>query len=137
MKISKNIQEYIENHLVYVATADARGIPNVVPKGSVAVLDDEYIVFADLYCHQTRKNIGVNPWVAVAVVNPAGYTGYQLKGKAVIVEHGRAYDALSARVQGAAQLGHPNARYAVKIKVSKVIDIGYGESGDKDVEGAL
>ena len=31
------------------------------------------------------------------------------------------------------QLNHPEAKYAVKIKLEKVIDIGYGETADKEL----
>jgi len=132
-KISDEIKSFLKNYLAYVATADDKGIPNVVPKGDIAILDDDEIVFADLYSHQTKNNLAKNPKIAVTVVNPAGYKGYQLKGTAKIIEHGKIYDELATRVQESGQLNHPNAKYAVKIKVNKIIDIGYGEKADKEI----
>ena len=75
-KIPGKLKEYLRNHLAFVATVDSKGRPNVVPKGNLAVLDEGTIVFADLYNHQTKKNLLVNPNIAITVVNPAGYTGY-------------------------------------------------------------
>jgi uncharacterized protein len=132
-KISLEIKDFLENHLAYVATADERGVPNVVPKGDIAVLDDSTLAFADLYQHQTKKNLIKNPNIAIAVVNPAGYKGYQLKGKARIIERGPAYDALAIQIPEAGQLRHTDAKYAVKIKVHKIIDIGFGETADKEI----
>lgn len=105
----------------------------VAPKGDIAILDDKHIIFADLYSHQTKKNLTKNPNIAVAVVNPAGYIGYQLKGKAKIIERGKEYDVLCRQVFGAGQLEHSEAKYAVKIKINKVIDIGYTRTADKEI----
>ncbi|MGD0335952.1 MAG: pyridoxamine 5'-phosphate oxidase family protein [Candidatus Omnitrophota bacterium] len=132
-KISGKLKEYLRNHLAFVATADLKGRPNVVPKGNLAVLDEGTIVFADLYNHQTKKNLLVNPNIAITVVNPAGYTGYQLKGKAKIIGRGLEYDKLVKLLGQDGQLSHPDAKYAVKANVTKIIDIGYGEFADKEI----
>lgn len=124
-KIPEQVKEFLASYLVYVATVDNKGMPNVVPKGNLAILDDREVVFADLYSLQTKDNLKKNPNIALTVVNPAGYTGYQLKGKATIIEHGKAYDLLAKQVSGAGQLNHPDAKYAVKVKIEKILNIGY------------
>lgn len=134
-KIPQGIREFLKNHLAFVATADDKGMPNVVPKGDITVLGGDTIVFADLYSHQTRKNLSRNPAVAVCVINPASYTGYQLKGKARIVERGKEYEQLSRQAFGEGQLDHISAKYAVKLKVTKIIDIGYTSTADKEIRG--
>ena len=126
-KITQECNDFITNHLAYVATVDAQGMPNVVPKGEIAITDDgAYLVFADLYSHQTKKNLEANPNIAVTIVNPAAYEGYQLKGKAKVIERGKEYARLSEELSGRGQLNHPNAKYAVKVKIGKVVNIGYG-----------
>lgn len=133
-KLKEDVIDFLKTHLAYVATADAQGVPNVVPKGEIAITDDgNYIVFADLYSHQTKKNLKRNPNVAITVVNPASYEGYQLKGKAMVIERSKGYDLLSQEVSGQGQLNHPNAKYAVKIKIHKIINVGYGEKADQEV----
>jgi predicted pyridoxine 5'-phosphate oxidase superfamily flavin-nucleotide-binding protein len=132
-KISEEMKDFLKAYLAYVATVDTRGVPNVVPKGDIAILEDKYAVFADLYSHQTKKNLIKNPNIAITVVNPAAYKGYQIKGKAKIVEHGKEYDLLSDKAEGQGQLNHPDAKYAVKVKIDKIIDIGYGQGADKKV----
>ena len=89
-KFSDEIKYFIKKYLAFVATSDGKGIPNVVPKGDIAILDDKHIVFADLYSHQTKNNLTKNPNIAITVVNPASYKGYQLKGKAKIIERQKA-----------------------------------------------
>ncbi len=132
-KIPEEIKDFLKNHLAYVATANEKGVPNVVPKGDIAILDDNTVVFADLYSHQTRENLTKNANIAITIVNPAGYKGYQLKGKAKIVEHGKEYDSLAKQACGNGQLDNPDAKYAIKIKINKIIDIGYGDSADRGI----
>ncbi len=133
VKFSQELKDFLKKYLAIVATADKKGMPNAVPKGDVAILDDRHIIFADLYSHQTKDNLKNNPNIAITVLNPAGYKGYQLKGIAEIIERGPAYEKLALQAKDAGQLNHPDAKYAVKIKVNKIIDIGYGETGDKEI----
>ena len=132
-KISGELEDFLKTHLCFVATVDAQGVPNVVPKGDIAILDEDHIVFADLYSYRTKKNLLGNPNIAITVINPASYEGYQLKGKAKIIERGKDYDKLSRQVSGDGQLGHIEAKYAVKVKVNKIIDVGYTHSADKEI----
>ena len=132
-KISDEVKDFLKNRLCFVATVDSKGMPNLVAKGDIAALDEEHLIFADLYAHQTKKNLIKNPNVAVSVVNPASYRGYQFKGKAEIIERGKIYDLLARQITDGGQLNHPDAKYAVKIKVDKIIDIGYGETADMEI----
>ena len=61
-----------------IATADAKGIPNVVPLWFV-VVDPETIVFAEVFIKRTKENLEKNKQVALAVFK-GPMTGYQLKG---------------------------------------------------------
>lgn len=133
VKISEEVKEFLRTHLAFVATSDLRNMPNVVPKGDVAVIDEHTLVFADLYAHQTKENLARNPHISICVVNPASYTGYQLKGKAKIVERGKEYEELSRQASGAGQLGHRDAKYAVKVTVDKIVDIGYTHTADQEI----
>lgn len=132
-KISEEVKDFLRQYLCFVATADLKRVPNVVPKGDITVLGLDTLVFADLYKHQTKRNLELNPNIAVTVVNPAGYRGFQLKGKAKIIERGPGYDALTRLVDEGGQLRHPGAKYAVKVKVTKIINIGYGPGADKEI----
>ena len=132
-KIPEDIKGFLNSHLAFVATVDIKGIPNVVPKGNIAVLGDNVIVFADLYSHQTKKNLKQNPNISICVINAASYSGYQLKGRAKVIERGSEYDKLSREAFGEGQLDHAEAKYAVKVKVDKIIDVGYTHTADKQI----
>ena len=87
-KIPQEIQEFIKGKMGWVATASPDGIPNSTPKGSVRVIDDEHLVFADLFSCKTRENLKSNPKVAVTVIDAKSLKGYQLKGSAELLTDG-------------------------------------------------
>jgi hypothetical protein len=131
-KLSEEIKEFLgEGRLAYVATSNKSGIPNVVPKGSLGVLDDEHLVFADLYSQKTRRNIEENPHVAVAVVNPPAYQGYQFKGTAMILDSGPAL-AKATEIVDSIKMDPSRVKYAVVIHVEEVYDLSPGpKSGQR------
>jgi hypothetical protein len=68
-----------------MATCDAAGNLNVVPIGSLTAMDDETLLFADLFGKATRtmKNIEATKKVAVAVfkvTTAPPFAAYQIKG---------------------------------------------------------
>lgn len=110
-----------EQRVGFIATADKNGVPNISPKGSLRPMDDETLVFAVLNSPHTRDNLKVNPSVSVAVFDPQGRKGFQLKGKAEVQESGPLFDqtaqGLSKRFP---QL--PPVQCVVKIKVEAVFE---------------
>lgn len=103
--------------LCVAATADRNGVPNVSYKGSLQVLDDEHLVFADIFSAKTRKNLKENNKVCILVGDPKNMVGYQLVGDAEQLDQGELYDAMCARI---ASLNLPKPVYAVKIKIDNV-----------------
>ncbi|MHC1567314.1 MAG: pyridoxamine 5'-phosphate oxidase family protein [Candidatus Syntropharchaeia archaeon] len=62
-----------------LATVDANGVINVVPKHTLAAIDEETIAFADIFGDKTNKNLeATNKAAAVAYKLPPA--GYQIKG---------------------------------------------------------
>ena len=89
VSIPKHVQDFLPGKLAWVATASRNGEPNVTPKGSLKILDQFHILFADLFSLKTRKNILENNQVAVTVVDAPTATGYQIKGTAEIFSAAR------------------------------------------------
>jgi hypothetical protein len=83
-----------EQRLGYVASVCADGTPNLSPKGTTAVWDDEHLVFAHLHSPQTVANIeGGHPVVEVNVVDPILRKGYRFKGPATVHREGPVFEA--------------------------------------------
>jgi len=79
-----------------VATASKTGKPNVSAKGSLRVLDDGHVVFADIASPRTVANIRENSQVAIICLDAAARKGCRLWGKGSILNEGELFDQLSA-----------------------------------------
>ena len=124
-KIPAEVQEFVKNKMAWVATASPDGTPNATPKGSVQVLDDEHLIFADLFSLKTRDNLQKNPKVAVTVIDEKKYKGYQFKGVAELVDSGPVFEKVAEQLKKAPmQLPHP--KYVVIITVDSVYDQSVG-----------
>lgn len=82
-----------EQRLGYVATVCADGTPNLSPKGTTTVWDDDHLVFADICSPGTVANLERNPAIEVNVVDPIARRGYRFKGRATIVTDGPEFAA--------------------------------------------
>lgn len=83
-----------EQRLAYVASVCPDGTPNLSPKGTTAVWDDEHLIFAHLHSPQTVANIEAgNRVVEINVVDPIVRKGYRFKGAATVHRYGPVYDA--------------------------------------------
>lgn len=83
-----------EQRLGFVATVSADGTPNLSPKGTTTVLDDDHLVFADIRSPQTVENLLRNPVTEINVVDPAVRKGYRFKGTATVLREGPRFDEL-------------------------------------------
>ena len=131
-KIPQEIQEFIKGKMAWVATASADGIPNATPKGSVRVIDDEHLVFADLFSLKTRANLKENSKAAVTVVDEKSYKGYQLKGSAELLTAGPIFDQVAEELKKA-PMKLPPVNYVVKITVDSIFDQSVGPNAGKKI----
>ena len=66
-----------EQRLGFVATVCPDGTPNLSPKGTTAVWDDDHLVFANIRSPGTLANLRRNASVEVNVVDPFLRKGYR------------------------------------------------------------
>jgi predicted pyridoxine 5'-phosphate oxidase superfamily flavin-nucleotide-binding protein len=126
-KLTQEMKDLVESEKIcFVATADQRGKTNVSPKGSIYVVDDETLAFADLYSQKTRANLKVNPNIALAVVDLKVLKGYQFRGKAELLEEGNIYNDVVCYLQ-TLPMKLPDPQYVVKIKIEEIFDLGFGQ----------
>jgi predicted pyridoxine 5'-phosphate oxidase superfamily flavin-nucleotide-binding protein len=87
--LTEDMQRIVrEQRLGFHATVSADGTPNLSPKGTTDVWDDDHLYFADICSPQTVENIRRGSVVEVNVVDPFARKGYRFKGPAVIHERG-------------------------------------------------
>ena len=71
-----------EQKLGYVASVCADGTPNLSPKGTFLVRDDNHIMFGEMRSPGTVANVASNPAVEVNFVDVFARKGYRFKGAA-------------------------------------------------------
>lgn len=77
-----------EQMLGFVASVDEDGTPNLSPKGTMVVLDDDYIIFGNIRSPNTVANLRRNPAIEINFVDPFVRKGYRFKGTAEYIERG-------------------------------------------------
>ncbi|MGZ4688625.1 MAG: pyridoxamine 5'-phosphate oxidase family protein [Acidimicrobiia bacterium] len=128
-----------EQRLGYVASVCPDGTPNLSPKGTVAVWDDEHLVFAHLHSAQTVANIEAgNAVVEINVVDPIRRKGYRFKGPATVHADGPAYDSGARFYDERSGLQAHRIRAIVLVRVQHVAPLvspGYDDgSTEADIE---
>lgn len=116
-KLTDEMKEMVNNYQAFVATVSNDGRPNIGPKRSTRVLDDETLMFSEVTGGQTYRNIRENGLVSVAVVNQEIMDGFRFTGRAEAVESGPLYEAVAERSQ---QAGFPQPVAAIKIRVEEI-----------------
>lgn len=87
-----------EQKLGFVATVNDDGTPNLSPKGTMQVLDDEHLMFADIRSPGTMSNIARRPVMEINFVDPFSRKGYRFKGTArTVAKETPEFAALLAR----------------------------------------
>ena len=88
-KFDDEIKHFVNfQKLGYVATVSSDGSPNLSPKGTIAILDDSKLVFANIRSPQTVENLTKNPLIEINVIDPFSRMGYRFKGMANILSDG-------------------------------------------------
>ncbi len=137
-KISNEIKQFLDRQkLGFVATVSPNNAPNVSPKGTIMVWDDENLVFADIKSPQTMSNLEKNPFVEINVVDPILRKGYRFKGKGQILTDSDEFSQILRRYK---EIGiKSRIRAVVKVKVdildevtSPLYDLGFSEDEIKE-----
>jgi len=117
-KLSEDTKRIIsEVHLAQVATASKDGRPNVSPRGSFRVLDDEHVIFTDGGRLYTLANLRENPQVSAVVYDVATRQGCRIWGTTEILESGDLFDIISTE---AASRGR-TVQHLVKVTVEEIV----------------
>lgn len=109
--------------LTFVATVSTDGSPNLSPKGSVRVYDDEHLIFMDIASPTTIANLRQDPRIEICVVDFHRRQGYRFKGTAEILDIGEpAYQWLHEWLLTTNGPGYP-ANQAVMVSVQRVLEV--------------
>lgn len=77
-----------DNRLGFVATVDADGTPNLSPKGTCVVLDDEHILFGEIRSPNTLRNLQARPAMEINFADVLSRKAVRVKGNARFLPRG-------------------------------------------------
>jgi len=133
MIIESKIKDFVNfQKLGFVATVNSDNSPNLSPKGTVRVWDDENLVFADINSPRTIENIINNNSIEINVVDPIKRKGFRFKGNAKIISSGNLYNEIVDYYKKNGTKNKINSVVIVKIDqvievVSPLYDLGISE----------
>ena len=107
-----------EQQLGFHATVCPDGSPNLSPKGSTRVWDDDHLFFADICSPQTTANIRAGSLIEVNVVDPFVRKGYRFKGRAVVHEPGS-----FGFIEGTERMRAADSKLAERVTAIVVIEV--------------
>ena len=107
-----------EQRLGFYATVSADGSPNLSPKGTTYVWDDDHLFFADIRSPHTVANIRRGSLVEVNVVDPLVRKGYRFKGPGEVHDPGT-----SRYAEGIERLREGGSRLSDRVKAIVVIEV--------------
>jgi len=121
--ITEKIKNFVNfQKLGYVATISADNTPNLSPKGTIIVLDESNLAFADIHSPQTVENLKRNPAIEINVDDPFSRRGYRFKGIAEIISTGDKFDKIISHYKETGVKSSIKTIVTVKIeKLSEVL----------------
>jgi uncharacterized protein len=90
--LSEDMQRVVGLDLGFIATVCPDGTPNLSPKGTTAVWDDDHLIFADLRSPGTVDNLRSNASIEINVVDVLVRKGYRFKGTATVHTDGDVFE---------------------------------------------
>ena len=132
--ISEEIKNFVNSQkLGYVATVSKDGTPNLSPKGTIIVMSESTLAFADIRSPQTIQNLQDNPSVEINVVDPFQRLGYRFKGEGKIINEGLEFDKILDYYINAGIKSKINSVVVVDVKsMSEVTSPSYDLGVTKD-----
>ncbi|MQF90109.1 MAG: pyridoxamine 5'-phosphate oxidase family protein [SAR202 cluster bacterium] len=83
-----------QQRMGFMATVCPDGSPNLSPKGTATVWDDDHLVFANLGSPVTIENLGHNPACELNILDAFLRKGYRFKGTAQVIDSGELFDEI-------------------------------------------
>lgn len=122
--INKDMREVIQRAMLgYVATICEDGSPNLSPKGSAMVYDDDHLIFMNQNSPGTFANLHRDPRIEINSVDVFRRRGYRFKGTARLLPPGEpAFEWLEQKLIGLNGPQYP-AHEAALVDIESVLPV--------------
>jgi hypothetical protein len=117
--------------LGFVATVSPDNTPNLSPKGTIIVWNND-LIFADIKSPNTIANLKKNPSIEINVVDPLIRRGYRFKGEGKIISEGDEFQKIITHYKNEGIKSEIKSIVLVKVGTvnevtSPLYDLGYSE----------
>ena len=131
--ITDEIKNFVNfQKLGYVATVSDDNTPNLSPKGTIMMLDESRLAFANIQSPKTVENLRHNSSIEINIVDPFSRRGYRFKGTAEVISSGDEFDKIISNYKTSGVKSIMKSIILVKIeKLSEIFsplyDLGHTE----------
>lgn len=129
--LTPEMKEMIGAQLNFLATADKDGNPQVGPKGTMRVFDDNRLIYNEETGRHAWANLQASGKAAVASVDKAKMKGFRFEGNVEIHKDDKIFDDAQAFAK---EKGLPAAIAAVIINVTKIVKLDAGPNAGTIIE---
>ena len=132
VELTEEIKNFLtKQKLGFVATVSPDGTPNLSPKGTIVVWNNN-LIFADIKSPNTIENLKKNSSIEINVVNPISRKGYRFKGRAKIISEGDEFEKILTHYKNEGIKSEINSIVIVTVEkldevTSPLYDLGYSE----------
>lgn len=119
--------------VVFVATADRKGIPHLAASEGATFVDGDQIFFRAWFCLRTVENLHENPRLSLAVLDPKTLKGFQVLGEMERIEKGAILDGYAPETEKR-WAGLPQAEHQLLIRVEEVLHLASGPHSDEALD---
>ncbi|WP_414469643.1 pyridoxamine 5'-phosphate oxidase family protein [Methanobacterium sp. ACI-7] len=132
MVMTQEMMDAVEkDNIVFFATTDHEGKPNVVPIGFARPIDNKTILIVDNYMKKTRENLENNPKASL-VPRDATACPYQFKGTVEILTSGKIFDEAADWAKSV--MSELPAKAAILLKVEEIYSVKPGPDAGSKVD---
>ncbi len=125
-KLTQEMKDLIAAQQCFIATVNPDGTPNIGPKRSTRVVDDETLAYNEVTGKQTWTNVQKGSKVAIGVVDRDKSFGFRFFGTPEIVSSGPMFDAAAAAMQAR---GMRTPKAVVKVKIERIFSLSSKDAG--------
>lgn len=127
-QLTQEMKELIAAQQCYVATVNADGTPNIGPKRSTRVVDDEHLAYNEGTAKQTWENVKRGSKVAIAVADSTTLQGYRFVGTPEAFTSGELYEQAAAMAK---KMGFPAPEAVVKVQIDRIFKLSIPGAGEE------
>ncbi len=127
--LTQEMKDLVANFQCFVATVGPDGTPNVGPKRSTRVLDDEHLAYNEVTAKQSWTNVKAGSKVAIAVVDRDTMRGFRFVGTPEAITSGQTFDQAVAMMRQRGMNAPLTA--VIKVRVERIFNLGTPGAGDE------